>query len=158
GSVPRQELLWCGPFPANRLMTAVFTSDVTKPTVDAFLLIDMRNDLIIQVEISPRLDSRDREPADFADRPISLLDHPALEAALDLLADPKPEMHHGGANRKGAAPEKKEFDGVLPGLNAADAADRDLDVVIRRNRRDHVERDRLYGRPAITTMTSLTTD
>src|SRR5262249_27059493 len=102
----------------------------------------MRNDLIIQVEIAPRLDSRDREPADLADRPISLFDHPALEAALELLDNPKTVMHHGGANLHRAGPEKQEFDRVLPRLNATDAADRNFYVVIRRNRRDHVERNR----------------
>ena len=57
-----------------------------------------------------------------------------------------------------AGPEQQELDRVLPGLDAADAADRHVDFRVVGDGGDHVQGDRLDGRAAVAAVAALAAD
>ena len=126
-AIGRQVIGRRAPVPSDRLVAAVLAGDVAEPAVDALVLVDPGDDLVVQVELAPRLDPRHRAADDVADRLEALLAHPAFEAARQVLDDPESVMHDGRADLHRARAQQEELDGVLPGLDAADAADRHLD-------------------------------
>ena len=75
--------------PSDRLVAAVLASDVTEPAVDALLLVDPRDDLVVEVEFAPRLDPGHRAADELINRPEALVAHPAFEAARQVLDDPE---------------------------------------------------------------------
>ena len=67
-------------------------------------------------------------------------------------------MHDGGADLDGSGTESDELGRVPPGSDSANAGNRQADFGIGGARLHHVERDRFYRRPAVTTMRAATGD
>ena len=64
-------------------------------------------------------------------------------------------MHHRRAYLYAACTEQHKFDRIAPIRNAADAADRNREVLLARKFGDHIQSDRFDGRPAIAAVRSL---
>src|SRR5262249_37166381 len=146
------------PVPADRLVGAVLAGDVAQAAVDALLRIDLGDDLVIQVELAPGLDARHGPADEVADPLEALLQHPAFQAAAELLDEAEAVVHDGGADLDAAGPEQQELDRVLPGLDTADAADRHADRRVAGEGGDHVQGDRLDRRTAVAAVATLAAD
>src|SRR5262249_23457170 len=130
------------PVPADRLVGAVFTRNIAQPAVDALALIDLGDDLVIQVQLTPGLDARHGLADQLTAFGNPLPQHPAFQPTNQLLDDAEAVVHDRRTDLHAAGSQQHELDRVLPGLDAADAADRHPDVWIAGNGRDQVEGDR----------------
>src|SRR5262249_15611846 len=136
-------------FPTNRLMRAIFAGDVAQPAVNALFLINLGDDFVIEIQVAPLLDSRGRLADDVADLGEVLFAHPVFETARKLFDDAEAVMHDSGADLHAGRAKQEKLHRILPGLNAADAANRHLDCGIVGESAYHIERDRLDGWPTI---------
>src|SRR4051812_47675943 len=68
------------PVHVDALVRAVPTRDIAEVAPDALLLVNLGDDLIIQVEVLPLRDLRQREPAEILDGREPLLVHPVPES------------------------------------------------------------------------------
>src|SRR5262249_1329523 len=97
------------PVPANGLMGPVLTGDVAQATVNALTLIDLGHDFVIQIQLTPTLDSWHRLADEVADVLKAFLQHPVLQPAGHVFDDPEPVVHDGGADLDAAGAEQQEF-------------------------------------------------
>src|SRR5439155_20666772 len=79
--------------PADRLVGAVLAGDVAQAAMDALVLVDLGDDLVVEVQVAPGLDAGDRLADEIAQPLEPLLAHPVFQAAAELLDDPEPVVH-----------------------------------------------------------------
>ncbi len=152
-------LVVCRPLCGDRLVRSVLARYVAEATIDALVLIDARLDDVVDVEALPIRDLVDRQSAKLVDTRHALAVEVVRQAFMHTLNDSETVMHHSGSDLNGRRPQKDVLSNVLPGGDSAYAADREsLGQWVRRDRRNHVESDRLHRGPAIPTMTRLFAD
>ena len=83
---------------ADGLVRCVFAGNVTKPAVNAFVLVDVGNVVVVDVEVFPMGECGHA----FADEIInglkSFFVHIVVEAFAEVFNDAKAMLHSGGAN------------------------------------------------------------
>src|SRR5436305_11978424 len=62
--------------PPNSLMGTVLTRRPTQFALDAFILVDVSQEMIVQIEIFPLRDARQGAAADVGERAVAALVHP----------------------------------------------------------------------------------
>src|SRR5215475_5429746 len=105
-------------------MSAVPAGGVAELTADAFFFVDARDDFVIEVEVFPLLHARKTFALKVSDALKTFFGHPVGEAVGHFFDDAIAIVHDGGANLNGGAAEKKQFDGVTPVGDTADAGKR----------------------------------
>src|SRR5690348_16326897 len=107
----------------DALVRAVLAGRDAQVAPDAFARVDLRDGLVVQIEIAPLRIRRHR----LADEVVELLEavraHVLLEALDHVLDDAITAQHDLGAHLDRARAEEQELDGVAPVGDAADAAD-----------------------------------
>ena len=141
------------------LVRGVLAGDVAQPALHAQVLVDPRLDVVLQIEELPVGDVADGVADEIVERAVALRIHPVRQPADHVVDDAETVMHGGGAHLHRARAQRHELGGVAPGADAADAADRlAVGFFVARDLRDHVQRDRLHGRPAIAAVRALAVD
>src|SRR5262249_15234957 len=134
---------------ANGLVGAIFAGDVTQAAVDAPVLINFGNDLVIQIELSPAFDAWHGQTEEVLDPVEPLFQHPRFQPALELLHDAETIMHDGRAHLNRSGAHEHELDRVLPCLDAPYAADRHVNRWIAGQDGYHVQGDGFDRRATI---------
>src|SRR5580698_3994982 len=104
----------------DALMRAIPAGDVAEVAADALLLVNAGDDFVVEVEVFPVGDARQRETAEVVERGETLGAHPAFEAFGHVFDDAIAVVHDGGADLDGARAEEDELCRVAPGFDAAD--------------------------------------
>nr|GEU28076.1 hypothetical protein [Tanacetum cinerariifolium] len=144
---------------ADRLVRRVFARHVAAAALDAVVLVDLGDDLVIHVQVFPVGGVGHRLAHEVADLVIALLLHPARQAVLHLFDDAKAMQHGGRAHLHAARTERHELGRVAPVADAADAGNgQAARGRIAGDFRHHVERNRLDGRAAVTAVGTGATD
>src|SRR3546814_11455026 len=100
---------------------------MAQAALDAFLRVDLGDDLVLQIEILPVRNIGNRQALEIADPGIALFIHPAAEAVDHVVNDAEAVMHGRRANLHAAGAKRDEFGGVATALYAAAAGNRDDD-------------------------------
>src|SRR6478736_5523851 len=117
----------------DALVRAVPAGDVAKVAADALVAINLRDDLVVEVEVLPVGDLGNREAAEALDGGEALLVHPVAKAVDHVLHDAEAVVHGGGADLDCAAAEQDELGGFTPAGDATDAGDRKSDLGVARD-------------------------
>ena len=133
----------------DRLMRAVFTRGPAQLALDAFVLIDVREQVVIQVEVFPLRDARERPAADVRERAVAAVVHPVRQPVGQVLHDAEAVVHYGGADLERPGAQGDELGGIAPRGDATDPGDRNLHRRITGDGGDEVQGDRLHRRPAV---------
>src|SRR5438067_1339525 len=144
--------------PPNSLMGTVLTRRPTQFALDAFILVDVSQEMIVQIEIFPLRDARQRAAADVGERAVAALVHPIRQAVNQVFDDAEAVVHDRGTDLQRPRAQRDEFGRVAPGCDAADPGNRYGDLGIARNGGDEMQRDWLDCRPAIAAMARLPGD
>ena len=143
----------------NGLVRGVLAGNMATTTANARLLVYLGDDLIVDVQVLPIRGVAHRPPGKRLQVGMALGVHPARQAILHFFNDAKPMQHRRRAHLHRAAAQGDEFRGVAPGADTADAADRQaVGLWVTGDFGDHVQRNRLDRRAAVTTMGALGTD
>ena len=118
----------------NALMRAVPARDVAQVAADAFLAIDPRHDLVIQIQVLPLRDRGRREAAEIVDRAEAFFVHPVAQPVDHVFDDAEAVVHGRRAHLHRPAAQQDELRRVAPLANAADtrnrqSAPRDRDAI-----------------------------
>ena len=108
----------------DALVGAIPAGGVTKLASDAQVLVNTRDDLVIQVELVPVDDRGQRPAAEVVDGGEAFLRHPRQQAILHVFDDAVAVVHGRGAYLHRAATEQDKFRSVPPVGDAADAGER----------------------------------
>src|SRR5471030_3171929 len=134
----------------DRLVRRVFAGDITAAALDAVVLVDLGDDLVIHVQVFPVRRIWHGLAGKFADVLVALFVHPARQAVLHLFDDAEAVQHRGGTDLNRAAAQSDELRRVAPVADAADAGNRQaFGGGVAGDFGHHVQRDRLDGRAAI---------
>jgi len=98
----------------DALVSAIPACNLAKAAANAFLLVDVRNYLVIQIEVRPIGDPVEGEPAKIFKGSESFGPHPVLESLRHVLDNPVAKMHCRRANLHSAAAQQDELHGVAP--------------------------------------------
>ena len=104
------------------LMAAIATGYLTAATTDAQLLVELRIDDGVTVQMAGIQELLQPLAHEFAQLRNTTLGHKALQAKDEVIDDAVAVLHHGGAHLHVAAAQLDELQGVAPRLNAANAA------------------------------------
>ena len=107
-------------------MRAVLAGDVAELAADAQVAIDVRDDLVIQVEVAPILHVGHGAAAKILDGAIAMRVHVLREAVDHVLDDAETVVHGRGADLHGGGADGDVLGSVIPEADAADAADGQL--------------------------------
>src|ERR1051326_5597149 len=99
----------------DALVGAVLARDVAEVALDAFLLVDLRNGLIEKVQVSEIGDAMHGPSAELFDRAKILLLHPVREPFHEVVDDPEPVVHDGGADLNARRTQQDKLRRVPPG-------------------------------------------
>src|SRR5207248_676000 len=144
--------------PPNSLMGTVLTRRPTQFALDAFILVDVSQEMIVEIEIFPLRDARQGAAADVDERAVAALVHPIREAVNQVFDDAEAVVHDRGTHLQRPRAQRDELSRVAPGCDAADPGNRYGDFGIARNGGDEMQRDWLDCRPAIAAMARLAGD
>ena len=111
-------------------MCAVFAGDVAKIAADAVFFIDVSLYVVIEIEISPIGHAVDRFADDVVDRSKTFLVEIIIQPVDHVLDDAVAVMHHGSADLNISGAEQHKLNRVAPSVDAADAADRNIEFRI----------------------------
>src|SRR5665647_850154 len=101
----------------NGLMRSIFAGNVTKATVNAFILVDVGNMMVINIEVFPMNKRRNRFPDKIINNSKSFFIHPVAKAFTEILNYSETMSHGRGANLHITCPEKHKLCRILPGTN-----------------------------------------
>src|SRR5439155_12104876 len=124
--------------PPNRLVCAVLARGPAQLAADALVVVDARDQVIVEIELFPLRDVRYGAPTKVIDAPVSTLVHPVTEAVGEILDDSEAVMHRCGAHLYRACAERDELSGIGPGGDPANARHRDRDTRVSRDRGQQV--------------------
>src|SRR3954467_7707253 len=99
------------PFRRDGLVRGVLAGDVAEAALDALVLVDRGDGLVVDVEILPVGHVRHRPAAEILDRPVALGIHPVAEPGDHVIDDAEAVMHGCGADLHRAGGERNEFRG-----------------------------------------------
>ncbi len=134
----------------DALVRTVLTGHDAVITADALIVVDLRDNLVVHVEVAPLREARERLPNHLVDGRIVVILHIGREAFDHILNDAVAAEHDLGADLHAGGSEQQELDRVTPVRDAADAADWNVEVRVTTEAGCHMKRDRLDGRAAIT--------
>src|SRR5712692_3803213 len=121
----------------DALVRAVLTGDVAELASDAEVGANLRDDLVVEVEIAPVHDVGHGAPAEVLDGAVAV-------------------VHRRGADLHGRGSESDMLGSIVPVADPADAADGD--AYFFRHTRDQVQRDGLHRRAAVAAVGGLAAD
>ncbi len=133
----------------DALVGAVPAGDVAEIAADAFFGMNAGDDLVVQVQMFPLGDFRNRVTEEIADRRKAFCVHPIAQPIDHVFHDAVAIVHRGGTHLHRTAAEQDELGGLAPSGNAADAGDGNADVGIGSDLLHHVQGDWLHGGAAI---------
>ena len=116
------------------------------------------NDLIVQVELLPLANIRQRQPAKIIDRREALLRHPPKQTILHVFDDAIAIVHRRGTHLHGAAAEQNKLRRIAPTSDTANARERKSARRIGLYLLNHIQRNRLYRGTAVAAMRTLAVD
>ena len=107
-------VIWISSFDIDGLVRSVFTSDETQATVDAFVLIDVGNVMVIDIEIFPMRDFLDGFSDEVGSFLIAFFVHPIVESFTHIFHYSEAVGHRCSTNWNRSGTEKHKLDGVFP--------------------------------------------
>ena len=106
---------------ADGLVCCVFAGNVTKPAVNAFVLVDVGNVMVVDVKVFP-IGKRGHT---FADEIVNggkaFFIHPVVEALAEVFNSAEAMLPGGGANLYIGSTAEHELHCILPGADATNA-------------------------------------
>ena len=96
---------------------------MAQTALDAGVLVDARDDLVVEIELLPTHIVGHGAAAEVADGAVALLVHPVRQAVDHVLDDLESLVHGGGTDLHGAGAHGHVLRRVAPGGDAADARD-----------------------------------
>ena len=108
---------------ADGLVRCVFAGDVAKPAMNAFVLVDVGNVVVVDVEVFPMRECGYAFANEIVNGGKAFFIHPVAETFAKVFDDAEAMLHGGGANLHGCCAEEHELCCIFPGADAADAAD-----------------------------------
>ena len=136
-------------------MRRIFTGDVAAAALDAQILVDVRLDRIVQVQVFPVDEVRHGFPDEVGECAVSLLVHPVVQAVDHVFHHLEAVDHRRGADLDVVRAERHELGGIAPGRDAADSGDRHSGrLAVAGDLTHHAQRNRLDRRPAVTAVRS----
>src|SRR5471032_3407458 len=108
------------PVQMDALMRAIPARDVAEIAANALVAIDPRYDLVVQIQVLPIRDLRQRQPAKFLDGAESLFINPVAQPSGHVLHHAKAVVHGRRADLHRAAPHQDELRRLSPSRNSAD--------------------------------------
>src|ERR1035437_10219670 len=108
---------------ADGLMRCIFAGNVTKSAMNAFILVDVGNMMVVDVEVFPM----GKCGHTFADEIINsgkaFFIHPVIEPFAEVFNYAEAMLHGGGANLYIGSTEKHKLHRILPRTDTANAGD-----------------------------------
>ena len=144
---------FCGVSTCDALMRAVFACGVAKLAADAQIGVNLRDDLVIQIEIAPIHHIGNGAAAKILDGAIAVVVHVGVQAVGHILDNAKAVVHGGGADLHAGGAQRDVLGRVRPRADAADADD--WNFYLFRHRGNQVQGDGLHGRSAVAAMRRL---
>src|SRR2546423_9074643 len=144
--------------PPDRLMRAILARRPAQLALNAFVLIDVSQQMIVEIEIFPLRDARQRAAANVGERAVAAFVHPVRQAVNQVFDDAEAVMHNGGADLQRPRAQRNELGRVAPGRDAADPGNWNSDFGIARDGGDEMQRDWFDCRSAIAAMARLAGD
>ena len=114
--------------------------------------------MIVEIEIFPLRDARQRAAANVGERAVAALVHPVRQAVNQVFDDAEAVMHHRGADLQRSRAQRDELGRIAPGRDAADPGNRYGDLGIARDGGHEMQRDRFDRGSAIAAVTRLAGD
>ena len=140
----------------NALMGAVPTRGVAELAANTFFLVNARYDFVVQVEMFPFLHPTEAEPPKIGNSCEIFLAHPVGKTVGHVFHNAIAVVHNRGANLHRSAAEQNKFRRIAPVGDTTDTGKRQACIRIRLHLLNHIERDRLDGRPAVSAVRGLT--
>ena len=109
------------------LMTSVVARYLTAATTDALLLVKLRIDDGVTIQMVGIQELLQPLAHQFVQRRDVTLSHIALQTQYEVVDDAITILHHSGAHLHVTAAQLDEFQGVAPCLNAADSTELNLE-------------------------------
>ena len=91
-------VIWIAFCNADGLVRCVFAGNVTKPAVNAFILVDVGNVVVVDIEVFPMGECRHAFADEIVDGFKSFFIHVIVEAFAKVFNYAKAMLHGGGAN------------------------------------------------------------
>ena len=103
----------------NSLMRRVLTNDMTTTTFNAQILINLRLDGVIKIEVLPVCQGRNRTPDGIADRGKTFLLHKSIHTIDHVIDDLESMGHRRGTDLHIARPHEQKLCRIAPIANTA---------------------------------------
>src|SRR5256885_494009 len=110
----------------DRLVCAILARGPAQLALDALVLIDVGEQVVVEIEVFPLRDAWERSAADVRERAVAALVQPVRQPVDQVLHDPETVVHHGGAHLQRASAQGDELGRVSPRRNAANPGDGNL--------------------------------
>ncbi len=110
----------------NALVARVFAGNVAETTVDAFVLVDVGDVVVVDVEVFPMGEGGHALANKIGGGGKTFFVHPVAHAFAQVFDDAEAMLHSGGANLHTGAAEQHKFNSIFPGADAADTTYRNF--------------------------------
>ena len=119
-------------FEGNGLVGGVFAGNVAETAVDALVLVDVGDVVVVDVEVFPMGEGGHALANEIGGGGETFFVHPVAEPFAQVFDNAEAMLHGGGANLYAGASEQHEFGCIFPRADAANATDGNFigDVVL----------------------------
>ena len=105
-------------------MGAVFTGNITKAAVNAFILVDLSDVMIIYIEVFPMGDFLNRFANEIIYGSKTFFIHPVIQSFAHIFNNPETVFHGGCAYLYIGCPKQHKFHRIPPGAYSANTGNR----------------------------------
>ena len=113
-------------FEGNGLVAGVFAGNVAETAVDALVLVDVGDVVVVDVEVFPMGEGGNALANKIGGGGETFFVHPIAKPFAQVFDNAEAMLHGGGANLNAGASEKHEFGCIFPRADAANATDGNL--------------------------------
>ena len=110
-------------FEGNGLVAGVFAGNVAETAVDAFVLVDVGDVVVVDVEVFPMGEGGHALANKISGGGETFFVHPVAEPFAQVFDNAEAMLHGGGAHLYAGAAEEHKFYRIFPGTDAANATD-----------------------------------
>src|SRR5436190_8696245 len=122
-------------FKMDRLMSGIFTGNITQPAMNTFILVDLCNMMIVDIKIFPMRKCRNTFSNKVIQRFISFFIHPVVKPFAEIINDPETEFHDSRTHLHIACTKQHKLNRIFPCTDTANSGDRNfIRHLILRNR------------------------
>ena len=116
-------------FEGDALVARVFAGNVAETAVDALVLVDVGDVVVVDIEVFPMRECGHAFADEIVNGGEAFFIHPVVEPFAEIFNYSKAMLHSGGANLHVACAEEHKFHCILPCADATNAADGNLSLI-----------------------------